>query len=637
MGERRSEVRGDGLIAPGRSKGSRVQITEPGVRRRAPRGAQCGQGALEWIRPEIGAHALESAAVPAASGELSSALENPVEKVAGPVGPRCEAGPGLRPRLEERPPRAVRRHPARARRNDKSRALPHRPEQLSDENGRSNKAASPPSELATRGLEPADTKYCWIPPPTDHSTTTEVTQAPPVTRNVGSRWTAIEEDLLRSAANICWRPGLKKKDLSSMVRASIPHRTADAIAKRLTTIKWAPPSANRPPSLQLPLPPTPSHLQMPLEGPEPTTSIPLLPTPPTGSDLQITSPILSGTVDLGNDCYGGWRKKMVETILRDLREPLSHADRLKDITQSLHENRTICSCSLNIYPDCALCGEPMGTLAQLRRHTAGVHTSVLVRFMCAACGKSFPTFHPVACHVPKCRGQPVARPKGPITCEACDATFETRRGCSTHERHVHPDTRKRKRIASMRATLGPSGEAVEARTTQAPLIGNPDASTDPKRQRIEVYTDGMAPLEPDASSLIPVVTPTRPESLLKEQFRELVRDKVGAVEGDDAEDIPVLRAWLKGTDQLPALVTEATSSMLQGLTHEEKARPAPSRRKRGRVSHKRLHRQRIAGGTSPGGEPRETRPGRGQTVPIPSPDTHRKFVRVPVPIDLYTT
>lgn len=30
---------------------------------------------------------------------------------------------------------------------------------------------------------------------------------------------------------------------------------------------------------------------------------------------------------------------MADTILRDLREPLSHADRFRDITQSLHENR----------------------------------------------------------------------------------------------------------------------------------------------------------------------------------------------------------------------------------------------------------------------------------------------------------
>lgn len=40
-----------------------------------------GQGALEWVRPERGANALESVAPPAASGELPLARENPGEMV----------------------------------------------------------------------------------------------------------------------------------------------------------------------------------------------------------------------------------------------------------------------------------------------------------------------------------------------------------------------------------------------------------------------------------------------------------------------------------------------------------------------------------------------------------------------------
>ena len=65
--------------------GDRWQHTRAGRRRREPRGEfsfLCeGQGALEWVRPERGARALESVAVPAASGELSLALENPGERV----------------------------------------------------------------------------------------------------------------------------------------------------------------------------------------------------------------------------------------------------------------------------------------------------------------------------------------------------------------------------------------------------------------------------------------------------------------------------------------------------------------------------------------------------------------------------
>lgn len=104
--DRRVPFRRDGRWPPLPSadrKGVGFRSPNPEWRRRAPRGVQCGnatdpgeaggspgesslffvkgRAALEWVRPERGARALESVAVPAASGELSLALENPGERV----------------------------------------------------------------------------------------------------------------------------------------------------------------------------------------------------------------------------------------------------------------------------------------------------------------------------------------------------------------------------------------------------------------------------------------------------------------------------------------------------------------------------------------------------------------------------
>uniref|UniRef100_A0A7N9D944 Uncharacterized protein n=1 Tax=Macaca fascicularis TaxID=9541 RepID=A0A7N9D944_MACFA len=100
----RAPFRRDGRWPPLPSadrKGVGFRSPNPEWRRWAPRGVQCGnatdpgeaggspgrvlflcegQGALEWVRPERGP-CLESVAVPAASGELSLALENPGERV----------------------------------------------------------------------------------------------------------------------------------------------------------------------------------------------------------------------------------------------------------------------------------------------------------------------------------------------------------------------------------------------------------------------------------------------------------------------------------------------------------------------------------------------------------------------------
>lgn len=163
-----------------------------------------------------------------------------------------------------------------------------------------------PEALAQQTLTPEG-------PPPQHERPIRPADPPPlpVTRIAGTRWTA-EEDLLRASANISWKMGMSKKDLSSTVRATLPHRTADAITKRLTTVKWTLPT-----SPLLPIPP--------------------LPPPPTLTPNQTTSPSPSTTA--GPYLYNEWRERMTDIILKDLREPPTQADRLREITLSLLENR----------------------------------------------------------------------------------------------------------------------------------------------------------------------------------------------------------------------------------------------------------------------------------------------------------
>lgn len=164
---------------------------------------------------------------------------------------------------------------------------------------------------------------CGPPPPPGQLTTLEgphpgqptVPEDPqplPVTRIAGTRWTVEEEGLLRASANSCWKPGMLKKDLLSLVRASLLHRTADALAKRLTAIKWTPPT-------------------------ELLHPIPQLPPPPTQPLNLTSSPCPLRTA--GADLYAEWKTRMTDIILRDLREPPTHADRLRAITLSLRDNR----------------------------------------------------------------------------------------------------------------------------------------------------------------------------------------------------------------------------------------------------------------------------------------------------------
>ncbi|CAM4574604.1 unnamed protein product [Leuciscus chuanchicus] len=53
-----------------------------------------------------------------------------------------------------------------------------------------------------------------------------------------------------------------------------------------------------------------------------------------------------------------------------------------------------------------LCG------VSVKRHFSTQHGKALVRYRCRSCGKTSDSAHPIACHVPKCRGQKVTAPAG---------------------------------------------------------------------------------------------------------------------------------------------------------------------------------------------------------------------------------
>lgn len=243
---------------------------------------------------------------------------------------------------------------------------------------------------------------------------------------------------------------------------------------------------------------------------------------------------------------------------------------------------------------CGLCGVSIGTMSQMKKHNSSVHSKVPVRYCCSSCGKTSPLSQAIACHVPKCKGHARAAPTGAVQCEACKASFASRRACSIHEMHVHPSLRNMKRIATQMARDGPDEAAEEVRATRALPGGESGVLTRSKRRKLDndAANGRDMPPKPTASSLISQMTPTSPEGELKAQLRELAREMVSEVGGEDAARIPALIAWLEGSDQFPALVTETTATMLQGLIPEAREGLAPSRRKRGGAPRSALRRRR---------------------------------------------
>lgn len=65
-------------------------------------------------------------------------------------------------------------------------------------------------------------------------------------------------------------------------------------------------------------------------------------------------------------------------------------------------------------------------------------------FRCTNCQKEYVTKHAALCHVPKCTGPKEPGPNA-VMCLICQVSFNSKRGLSQHERHVHPALRNQAR------------------------------------------------------------------------------------------------------------------------------------------------------------------------------------------------
>ncbi len=57
-------------------------------------------------------------------------------------------------------------------------------------------------------------------------------------------WTSEEDETLRAKADSSWRQGMMKKDHLTHLHVTFPHRTTEALKKRLQILKWTPPKTS---------------------------------------------------------------------------------------------------------------------------------------------------------------------------------------------------------------------------------------------------------------------------------------------------------------------------------------------------------------------------------------------------------
>lgn len=161
----------------------------------------------------------------------------------------------------------------------------------------------------------------------------------PIPVAAGRRWTKLEEAQLRIKADSIWRYGMTKKELATRTSSHMTHRSADAILKRLAAMKWTPSTSASTPKRPSAGPPTSTPDRERTPYPAMTTSTP--PNQPY-SQPQTPTPATTTTPETSpptQDPYNIWRRRMMETILTDMKEPPLLAQALRETARAIMENK----------------------------------------------------------------------------------------------------------------------------------------------------------------------------------------------------------------------------------------------------------------------------------------------------------
>lgn len=163
----------------------------------------------------------------------------------------------------------------------------------------------------------------------------------------GRKWSREEETLLVATADAIWKEGITRKELAHRIKQELHLRSEEAIKKRLTVIHWKPAARPLPANLPNPDPSKPSerpstpYLPSPVPSkPSGSSAPPHLPSIPSGRPAPPHLPSRSTISENWDvDPYKTWKTRMSESILKDLRDPTTHVNILRELTENLRDNK----------------------------------------------------------------------------------------------------------------------------------------------------------------------------------------------------------------------------------------------------------------------------------------------------------